>query len=128
MFVVFNSGSDTEEDSKREKMAIHVKSEIDHYYDRNKHYPSSLNMLPIARNKEFISYYKEGVFRYHRSSVKDKPMYQLIWVFSGPFTKEGSLHSFAWSGKQCGNDKTYLNLMNKDAVPDRYGFFDIDLH
>ncbi len=128
IFVFLNSSSDIEEDSKREKMAIRVKLEIEHYYDQNKYYPPSLNILPIASNTEFASYYKDGVLRYDRSLAKDKPMYQLIWVFSGPFTKEGSPHSFAWSGKQCGNDKTFLNLMSQDAVPDRYGFFDIDLH
>ncbi len=128
MFIFLNSSSDTEEDSKREKMAIHIKSEIEHYYDQNKHYPPSLNILPIASNTEFASYYKDGVLRYDRSLAKDKPMYQLIWVFSGPFTKEGSPHSFAWSGKQCGNDQTFLNLMSQDAAPDEHGCFLIDLH
>jgi len=128
IFFILDDGSDPKEDSKRERIAIQVKSEIEHYYDQNMHYPPSLNILPIASSKEFMSYYKEGVFRYDRSLAKDKPMYQLIWVFSGSFTKEGSPYSFAWSGKQCGNDKAFLNLMSQDAVPDRYGFFDIDLH
>ncbi|WP_415407890.1 hypothetical protein ACLHDG_04990 [Sulfurovum sp. CS9] len=128
MFFFLDNGRDSEEDSKREKIAIQVKLEIEHYYDQNSHYPISLNILPVASNKDFISYYKEGVLRYDRTLAKDKPMYQLIWVYSGPFTKEGSPHSFAWSGKQCGNDKTFLNLMSQDAKPDRHGFFDIDLH
>ncbi len=101
---------------------------IEYYYDQNKYYPSSLIVLPIASNKEFISYYKDGILRYSISLSKNKPMYQLVWVFSGPFTKEGSPHSFSWSGKQCGNDKAFLNLMSQDATPDADGCFEIDLH
>jgi len=127
-FFFLDSGSDLKEDRKREKIALQAKSEIEHYYDQNKHYPPSLNIMPVARNKEFESYYKDGVLRYDRSLARDKPAYQLIWVFSGPFTKKGSPHSFAWSGKQCGNDKAFLNLMSPDATPDDNGCFLIDLH
>ena len=121
---LMNLGHDSSEDTKRERMAIQVKSEIEHYYDQNKHYPTSLYLLPVANNKDLISYYKDGIVRY--SSAPQK--YRLVWVNTGIYGRTGSPHTFSRSGKQCGSDKAALDLMSQDAEPDGHGFFDIDLH
>jgi hypothetical protein len=107
-----------EEDFKRERIAIQIKSEIESYYNQNGFYPESLDVLPISNNTDFISYYKGAVFRY-TSQKGDKPWYHFIWVFDG---------RLPWAGKQCSNDKTHLLLMFEDEQPDSNGFYGIDLH
>jgi len=119
--------SNREENLKRERIAIQIKSEIEYYYNQNGFYPESLDVLPISNNTDFISYYKGGVFRY-TSQKGDKPWYHLIWVYDGMLRRQGSDHGLSWNGEQCGNDKTHLLLMSEDSQPDSNGFFSIDLH
>lgn len=121
------SCSNVEEDFKRERIAIQIKSEIEFYYNQNGFYPESLDVLPISNNTDFISYYKGGVFRY-TSQKGDKPWYHFIWVHDGGLKMLGSDHGISWIGEQCSNDKTYLLLMSEDSQPDSNGFYSIDLH
>lgn len=119
--------SNGEENLKREKIAIQIKSEIEYYYNQNGFYPESLDALLISNNTDFISYYKGGVFRY-TSKKSDKPWYHFVWVYDGMLRTQGSDHGLSWSGKQCGNDKAHLRLLSEDSQPDSNGFYSIDLH
>ncbi|MGD2030472.1 MAG: hypothetical protein PVG86_11125 [Desulfobacterales bacterium] len=123
----FVACSNREENLKRERIAIRIKSQIEHYYNQNGFYPESLGGLPISTDTDFISYDKGGVFRY-TSQKGDQPWYHFIWVYDGMLKRQGSDHGLSWNGKQCGNDKTHLVLMSKDSQPDSNGFFSIDLH
>lgn len=115
------------DDFKREKIAVQIKSEIEYYFEQNGFYPRSLDSLPISKNADFISYYKGGVFLY-TSAKGDKPWYHFIWRRDGILGTEGSDHGLSWNGMQCGNDKAHLRLLSEDAQPDANGFYDIDLH
>lgn len=126
--IFLGSSGDEEEDAKREKIAIQIKSEIEYYYDQNKHYPKSLNALPISDSRDFASYHKDNIFRYSTFQSNNKSAYRLIWVYSGLLGKEGSPHRHSWSGKQCGNNKTFLELIDENEEPDANGFYRIDLH
>jgi hypothetical protein len=119
--------SDREENLKRAKLAIKIKSEIEYYYNQNGFYPESLDALPISTNTDFISYYKGSVFRY-RAGKGDNPWYHFIWVTDGILRTKGSDHGLSWNGKQCGSDKAHLRLLSEDSKQDSNGFFDIDLH
>jgi len=72
------------------------------------------------------SYIDESIIRY--THYKEKSAYKLIWVFAGRLGKQGSRHSFSWSGKQYSNDISTMNLISADAKPDKNGFYLIDLH
>ena len=119
--------SSGQDNFRRQKMAIQIKSEIENYYKENGFYPASLAALPISKNKEFVSYYKGGVFHY-TSHKGDKAWYHFIWVYDGILEREDGDHRLSWSGKQCGNDRANLRLLSEDSQPDSNGFYEIDLH
>ena len=119
---------DSKEDSKREQMALELRSEIEVYHKIKGKYPNSLAELPLYQKSDIKSYCDEGIFRYYISNAGEKPNYQLIWIYSGVMKKEGGIHSTSWSGRQYSNDKSFLNLMSEDEKPDKNGFYLIDLH
>ncbi len=119
---------DPEDNLKREQVALQVRSEIEVYRKEKGVYSPSLSLLAIANNENFKSYHDEGIIRYTLSDSSKEPHYTLIWVNSGVLTRDGSKHSFSWSGKQYSDERSTLQLLGEDAKPDANGFYEIDLH
>ena len=116
--------SPVESNVPRENIAVQVKSQIDEFYKLHKTYPVSLTDLPISKNEEFRSYYKERVFRY----AKFENGYRFIWIHAGMFTKEGQKHSYSWNATQCSNEKKFLQNVREEMRPDGNGCYMLDLH